>query len=31
MKNIFYGIMLISLGYGFIFVVGILGKMIWGF
>jgi len=30
MKDVFYGIVLISLGYGFIFLVGMLGKMIWG-
>jgi len=31
MKDIFAGIMLISLGYAFIYFVGMLGKMIWGF
>ena len=31
MKDIFAGIMLIALGYGFIALVGLLGKMVWGF
>jgi len=31
MKDVFYGVTLIVIAYGFIFFVGILGKMIWGF
>jgi len=31
MKDVFYGIVLIGLGYGFIFLVGMLGKIVWGF
>ena len=30
MKDVFYGIVLIGLGYAFVFLVGMLGKMIWG-
>jgi hypothetical protein len=30
MKDIFAGIMLIALGYGFLYFVGLLGKMVWG-
>lgn len=30
MKDVFYGILLISFGYAFVFLVGMLGKMIWG-
>jgi hypothetical protein len=31
MKNIFAGILLIALGYGFIWAVGQIGSWIWGF
>ena len=31
MKDIFAAIMLIALGYGFMFLVGQLGAWIWGF
>jgi len=30
MKDIFYGVTLIVIAYGFIFVVGMLGKIVWG-
>jgi len=31
MKDIFAGIVLIALGYGFLFLIAQIGKMIWGF
>jgi hypothetical protein len=30
MKDIFAGIILIALGYTFLYFVGLLGKMVWG-
>jgi len=30
MKTVISGIALIALGYGFIFLVGMLGKIVWG-
>jgi len=30
MKDVFYGVTLIVIAYGFIYFVGMLGKIVWG-